>query len=121
MSSVHPIRGSGSEPSEVAPGPGIIEAAREAELEQWARRRVKSLRLFYMHLTFYVVVNFVLLLIDVSTAGEPWFYKVMLGWGLFVGLHAAYTYELLPWASRDWEQEKIRELMDEQRARLRRR
>lgn len=101
----------------MAPGIGVREAAREAELEQWAWRRVKSLWLFYTHLTIYVIGNFVILLIDLSTPGNPWFYNVLLGWGLFVGLHAAYTYELLPWSSRDWEQRKVQELIEERRKR----
>ncbi|HKO10125.1 MAG TPA: 2TM domain-containing protein, partial [Alphaproteobacteria bacterium] len=72
-------RGTGSEPIEIAPGIGAREAAREAELEQWAWRRVKSLRLFYTHLSLFAIVNILLLLIDVSTPGDPWFYQVLLG------------------------------------------
>ncbi|HLI11416.1 MAG TPA: 2TM domain-containing protein [Alphaproteobacteria bacterium] len=115
------IRGKGSEPIELAPGIGAREMAREVELERWAWRRVKALRFFYTHLTLYAIVNFIILLIDVSTPGDPWFYQVLLGWGLFVGLHAAYTYELLPWSSRDWEQRKVQELIAHRRERLHRR
>lgn len=113
------IKGRGSEPVELAPGIGVREAAREAELERWAWRRVKALRLFYSHLTVYVVLNIVILLIDVSTPGEVWFYKVLLGWGLLLALHAAYTYELLPWSSDNWERRKVQELVDEERLRRR--
>lgn len=111
------VRGGASEPIELRAGVGVREAAREVELEQWAWRKVKSLRLLYTHLTVYALGNVVLLLIDVSTSGEVWFYKVLIGWGLVAGLHAAYTYELLPWSSRDWEQRKVRQLIDEQRLR----
>ena len=79
------VRGGASEPVELRAGAGVREAAREVELEQWAWRKVKGLRLLYTHLTLYVFVNILLLLIDVSTPGDPWFYKVMLGWGLLVG------------------------------------
>ncbi len=112
------MRGTGSEPVELAPGPAITLAAREAELEQWARARVKSLRLFYTHFLVFVLINIVCLLIDISTPGDPWFYKVLLGWGLIVGLHAMYTYELLPWSTRDWEQRKISEFIEQARERL---
>src|SRR5262249_60437082 len=111
------VRGGASEPVELRAGIGVREAAREVELEQWAWRKVKGLRLLYTHLSMFVFANVVLLLIDVSTPGEVWFYKVLVGWGLLVGLHAAYTYELLPWSTRDWEQRKVPELMDEQRRR----
>ena len=113
------VRGTGSEPVELQPGANVREAAREAEIEQWAWRRVKVLRFFYTHLTVYVIVNFIILLIDVSTPGDPWFYQVLLGWGLFIALHAAYTYELLPWSSRDWESRKVQELIEQQRERAR--
>jgi hypothetical protein len=119
QTSIERARGTGSEPVELLPGAGVRQAAREAEIEQWAWRRVKSLRFFYTHLTIYVILNFVILLIDISTPGDPWFYQVLLGWGLFVGLHAAHTYELLPWSSRDWEQRKVQELIEEQRERRR--
>ena len=112
------VRGGGSEPIELRPGAGVREAAREVELEQWAWRKVKALRLLYMHLTVFVFLNFILLLIDQTTPGDPWFYKILLGWGLFVGLHAAYAYELLPWSTRDWEQRKARELMEARRQRM---
>jgi len=111
------MRGTGSEPVELEAGPAISQAAREAELETWAWRRVRVLRLFYSHFTLFIAGNIVLLLIDSSMPGEPWFYKVLLGWGLVLGLHAAYTYELLPWASSDWERRKVQELMDERRRR----
>ena len=115
--SMSKVRGGASEPVELRAGAGVREAAREVELEQWAWRRVKGLRLLYSHLTAYVFINIILLLVDVSTPGDPWFYKVMLGWGMLVGLHAAYTYELLPWATRDWEQQKVRQLMEDRRQR----
>lgn len=111
------VRGGASEPVELRAGAGVREAAREVELEQWAWRKVQGLRLLYTHLTVFVFVNLVLLLIDVSTPGDPWFYKILLGWGLLVGLHAAYTYELLPWATQNWEQRKARELMEQRRQR----
>ena len=121
LTSTQRIRGGASEPIELRAGVGVREAAREVELEQWAWRKVKSFRLLYSHLTVFVFVNVVLLLVDISTPGEVWFYKVLVGWGLLAGLHAAYTYELLPWSSRDWEQRKARELMDEERRRSARR
>jgi hypothetical protein len=109
------MRGQDSEPVPISAGLAAREAARAAEAEQWAHRRIKALRSLYNHLTVYAIVNFILLLIDVSTPGSPWFYQVLLGWGLFVGLHAAHTYELLPWTNRDWERRKVQELIEERR------
>jgi hypothetical protein len=107
------MRGQGSEAVTVLPGPGAREAAHLAELEQWAWRRVRSLRVFYNHATLYVVANFLILLIDLSTPGHPWFYNVLLGWGLFLGLHALYAYELVPWSTLNWEQRAVKKLMEQ--------
>jgi hypothetical protein len=110
-----PMRGQASEEVVVLPGPGVRRLAHQAELEQWAWRRIRSLRLFYNHATLYVILNFVLLLVDVSTPGRPWFYDVMLGWGLFLGLHALYAYELVPWSTLDWEHRTVRKLIEQKR------
>jgi hypothetical protein len=106
------MRGQGSEPVELRPGVSAREAARQAEVEQWAWRRVRKLRAFYSHLTAYVAVNFVLFLIDSMSSGPAWFYAPLTGWGLVICLHALHTYEMLPWLTQDWEQRKVRELID---------
>jgi len=107
------MRGQASEAIAVLPGPSAREAAHYAELEQWAWRRVRSLRVFYNHATIYVIANLVILLIDLSTPGDPWSYDVLLGWGLFLGLHALYAYELVPWSTLGWEQRTVRKLIEQ--------
>jgi hypothetical protein len=106
-------RGAGSEPVSLRPGMDARAAARAAEIEQWAWRRMRALRGFFIHLTIYALVNFGFLLVDVFTPGNPWFFYPLLGWGLFVGLHAAQVYEKLPWFTRRWEERKVQELIDE--------
>jgi hypothetical protein len=107
------IRGQQSEPTELHPGVSVREAARVAELEKWAWGRARALRIFYSHLTAYVVINFVLFLIDSTSSGPMWFYAPLVGWGLIICLHALHAYELLPWTTQDWERRKVRELIDE--------
>jgi hypothetical protein len=105
------MRGQSSEPIELRPGISAREVSRIAEAERWAWRRVRSLRLLYTHMTVFLLLNFVLVLVDLSTPGETWFYIPLLGWGLLVGLHAAQAYEMLPWFSEHWEQRKVEELI----------
>ena len=109
------MRGQGSEPVELRPGIGARDAAHLAEVEQWAWRRVRSLRGFYSHLTAYVIINFVLFLIDSTTPGPAWFYAPLIGWGMVVCLHGLHAYEMLPWTTHDWEQRKVRELIESRR------
>ncbi len=105
------VPGAGAEPVALHPGASAREAAREVETEQWAWRRVRALRTFYSHLTIYAAANFGLMAVDFFTPGGPWFFWPLLGWGLVIGMHAAQTYERLPWFTQDWEQRKVRELM----------
>ena len=105
------VPGAATEPIKLRPGLEAQEGARQAELERWAWRRVRALKAFYTHLTLFSIVNFVILIVDLSTPGRPWFFYPLLGWGLGLGLHAAQTFERLPWFTRDWEQKKLNELM----------
>jgi hypothetical protein len=111
------MRGQSSEPVELHPGAGAREAARVAELERWAWRRVRALRIFYSHLSVYVVVNFVLFMIVSTMPTSTWFYAPFIGWGLLLVLHGLHAYELLPWTTHDWEQRKVHDLIE---SRLRR-
>lgn len=106
------VPGAASEPVELRPGVSAREAARAIEAEKWAWARVRALSMFYTHMMIYVGVNFVLIPVDLFTPGGPWFYWPLLGWGFCVGVHAAQTYEKLPWFTRDWEQRKVQELTE---------
>ena len=112
-----PAPGAASEPVILHPGIAAREAAEQAEIERWAWRRVRALRVFYTHLTIFAIVSFVMLVVDLSTSGGPWFFYPFLGWGLVVGLHGVQTYERLPWFTRDWEQRKFQELIHGDRRR----
>ena len=111
------MRGQGSEPVELRPGIGAREAAEMAEIEQWAWARVRALRGFFSHLTAFVIINFVLFIIDSTTPGPAWFYAPLIGWGMLVVLHGLHAYELLPWTTQDWEARKVRELIESRRRR----
>ncbi len=106
-----PAPGAATEPAELHPGAQAREVARRVEIESWTWRRVRALKIFYTHLTFFLIVNFVILIADLSTPGPPWFFYPLLGWGMALGLHAAQTFERLPWFTRDWEQKKFNELL----------
>lgn len=74
-----------------------------------AKKRVQQLKEFYEHLVAYVLVNLFLFVIDIRDGGADFFYFVLLGWGIGIGIHAFETFV----TSRDWEERKIRELMGE--------
>lgn len=78
---------------------------------QKAAKRVKDLKGFYGNLTSYCLVIPFLLILNLLTSPEHlWFYWPMLGWGLGLTLHAVNTFGI----GKDWEERKIKELMNEE-------
>ncbi len=76
-----------------------------------ARKRVEEIRGFYHHLTAYVVVNAVLLVINMLTSpGHYWFFWPLLGWGIGVAIHGLITFGGI--RGRSWEERKISEIME---------
>ena len=78
-----------------------------------ARKRVEDIKGFYTHLTVYVLVNLGLLTLNLLTSPNAlWFYWPLLGWGIGVAAHAASVFGPgLMWGP-EWEERKIKELMD---------
>lgn len=82
---------------------------------QRAKERVAALRGFYIHLTVFVVVNLVLVLINlIVTPSTFWFIWPLLGWGIGIALHALFVFGLGQVFGAGWEERKIKELMEEE-------
>ena len=79
-----------------------------------ARRRVQKLKRFYQHSTAYCVINFALLIIDYFTGPGTWFYWLMLGWGVVLGLHAFTVYGEWHLFGAEWERKKISDMLQKQ-------
>lgn len=81
---------------------------------QKAKKRVKALKGFYIHLGVYLLVNSLLFLINITTSpGLLWFYWPLLGWGIGMVMHAIYVFGFGQWLGSDWEEKKIKEIMEE--------
>lgn len=79
-----------------------------------ARRQVATLRGFYRHLALYLAVNIGLALLNLIT--EPnrlWFGWAAFGWGIGLLAHAARIFVLKSWLGPEWEQRKIRAILDQ--------
>jgi fatty acid desaturase len=91
----------------------------EQQRYERARARVGALKGFYIHTTAFVVVNIALFAINVGVGGGWWFYWPLMGWGIGLGVHALAVFGFAgggPWG-REWEERKMREMMDEERGR----
>ena len=86
---------------------------------QKAKERVEKLRGFYIHLVVYVVVNAFLFLLNITMSPDVlWFYWPLLGWGIALVLHAISVFWGVdrPFGA-DWEEKKVREIMEEENRR----
>ena len=77
-----------------------------------AQHTVKSIRGFYVHLAVFVMVMACLLLINVMSGGAWWVQWAFLGWGVAVAINAVIVFGLAGWLGPDWEERKIKEIMD---------
>ena len=83
---------------------------------QKAKKRVKEIKGFYANLVSYVLVISFLTFINLKYTPEHlWFYWPMLGWGIGLLFHAFGVFKIVPFFGQDWEERKIKELMDEEK------
>ena len=80
---------------------------------QKAKESVEAIKGFYIHLIVYVVVNLILFSINMIVPPDNLcvFWPLM-GWGVGFVLHALSTFGFLPRFGADWEERKIREIME---------
>jgi hypothetical protein len=80
-----------------------------------AKERVSALRRFYAHLTVYIVINLLLLLINIIVSPTTlWFFWPLLGWGIAIALHAFSVFGQRRVLGANWEERKIQEIMEEE-------
>lgn len=83
-----------------------------------AMRRLRAEKGFYIHLAVYAGVLALLVMINWSVGPPWWFVWPALGWGIGLALHGVGVFGLHG-ATREWEQRRLAELIDEERARQR--
>jgi hypothetical protein len=93
-----------------APAPTGDHARRER-----ARRRVAAIKGFYIHFFVFVLVVAGLVVINWLTGGPWWALGVFLAWGIGVLAHGLAAMGRLSGALANWEERKIKRLMDEDR------
>jgi hypothetical protein len=80
-----------------------------------AKKKVDSVKGFYHHLITYIVFNIFFLVFNLITSpNELWFYWPLLWWGVGVTSHGTRVFGYYPFFSKDWEERKIKDLMDKE-------
>lgn len=90
----------------------FIDETTLSAAERDARRQVSRLRGFYYHLLVFGVINAGLTAINlIASPGRLWFYWPLLGWGVWLALHAFGTFARYRWLGAEWEERKMQELL----------
>ena len=83
-----------------------------------AKKTVENIKGFYGNLTSFIVVNIFLLIINLVYSPEHlWFYWPLMWWGLGVVIHGLKVFNVFPVFAKDWQEKKIKELMDKEKSR----
>ena len=78
-----------------------------------AKKKVDEIKGFYWNLFSYCLVIPFLIFINLMTSPSYyWFWWPMAGWGVGIAFHAFGVFGHNTLFGKDWEEEKIRELMD---------
>lgn len=78
-----------------------------------ARKRVESIKVFYVHLFIYLLgIPIFIYLNYLSQTNFPWALFPIGGWGIGVASHAAEAFNYNPFFGKKWEERKIKEYME---------
>lgn len=97
----------------------VMETQFKAEENSYykAQKKVEMIKEFYGNLSAYVLFNAGLLVLNLLTTPEYlWFLWCAAGWGIGVLIHAAKVFDWFPFFGSDWEQRKIREIIEKEKS-----
>jgi hypothetical protein len=78
-----------------------------------AKERLEELKGFYIHGIIYILVNLAMAIFNIiSTPDYYWFFFPLIGWGIGLVIHALSVYANGKLFGANWEEKKIRQLMD---------
>ena len=80
-----------------------------------AKRKVKEIKSFYYHLICYCTIIPVIIYVNLTfSPGFHWFWFSVAGWGTGVLIHGITAFDYMPFLGKDWEQKKIKQLMEKE-------
>lgn len=77
-----------------------------------AKKRVKEIKCFYTHAMVYIIVIATLVFFNFKTTSFPWAIFPAIGWGIGLLGHGLSTFGYRIILGKDWEERKIKELID---------
>ena len=79
-----------------------------------AKKKVEEIRGFYIHLMVYLIFVPFFIWLNYRTTSFPWALFPIVGWGIGLLCHGFEAFGYSPFFGKNWEQRKIRELMEKE-------
>lgn len=93
-----------------------METKNDFERYQKASKKVEEIKGFYTHLIAYLLIIPIITFVNIKySPGYYWFFYPMIGWGIGLLFHGIGVFGTDTMFSRDWEQRKIKKLMEEEK------
>jgi hypothetical protein len=89
----------------------------DAAAYERARRKVQQIKGLYVHAATYCIVIAGLFLINFFIGRPWWFVWPAIGWGIGLAFHAFGVYGTEALFGADWEERKLRELLEREKRR----
>jgi len=90
----------------------------EADRYYKAQKKVAEIKKFYQHLTVYLLCNPIVIVVNLMTSpGYLWFIWSLMGWGIAIVLNGLKAFEFSPFYNKEWEERKIREILEKENKR----
>lgn len=81
-----------------------------------ATKRVEDIKGFYGNLWSFIIICTGLAVLNLMTYPQYWWFLYpTIGWGIGVAVHGMSVFNYMPFLGRDWEEKKIRELMEKEK------
>jgi len=94
----------------------IMQTNSEYDSYQKASKKVKEIKGFYIHLFTYLVIIPVIVFINLRFSPQYyWFFYPMIGWGFGLLGHGLGVFGTDSLFSKDWEERKIKQFMEEEK------
>ena len=88
-----------------------------------AKKKVKKIKGFYIHLLVYIFVNIAFFAVEIRQKGfedamtDIWNYRSAFLWGIGIFAHWASTFGIHIFFGKDWEERKVEKLMKQKKKR----
>jgi hypothetical protein len=80
-----------------------------------AQKKVDEIKKFYQHLTVYLLCNPIVIVVNLMTSpGYLWCIYSVVGWAIPIILHGLKAFDRFPFFNKEWEQQKINELLEKE-------